>query len=484
MAVAAAAREAGGDAGPQPPGPDGGGDGGAPWNAPKTLKTGTILLLGVTTGSDPHAVYASLAQNGASLEAVSLAGGAPVVLAPTLNVQGGDTAVVSGGAVAFWTSVTAGLGTFNVWTKAAGVKSLAGAQSRVGIFAATEDGARIAYTNGVTNGQLSLGVSDAATPTTTAVLSAQTGINQNAATPQGQNPPVCRPVLRFTGKRLFIAYCTANNGNARITTVPDGANATAIRLDAAGGAGTVRPGFDADTGGTKLFAVSSDANATGRVITVAAADVQELEDQTGPGFVLPDGSAVIYRTATGLRRASANGMPNPTSLVDGAKAILGVTSDVSRVLYRTLDDAPTGGDLRTVGTAAGSMPSEIVGIGTARPLGFSGSNADVLYFTDIGQAGAKLKAKPAAGGAERELASGIVGAAPAPAGDSVITFANPTQPVPNVTVVEIAHVSAKGGAVTKLADAVPQGGLAFSGKKLVYTRFAEQGSGLYTLDLP
>ena len=336
----------GGDAGPLPPGPDGGSDGGAPWNTPKTLKSGTILLLGVTTGSDPHAVYASLAQSGASLEAVSLAGGAPVVLAPTLYVQGGDTAVV------------------------------------------------------------------------------------------------------------------------------------------AGGAGTVRPGFDADTGGTKLFAVSSDANATGRIITVATADVQDLEDQTGPGVVLPDGSAVIYRTATGLRRASANGMPNPTSLVDGAKALLGVASDVSRVLYRTLDEAPTGVDLRSIGTAAGSTPAEIVGTGTSRALGFSGSNADVLYFTDISQAGAKLKSKPAAGGAERELASGIAGAVPAPAGDSVITFANPTQPVPNVTVVEISHVSAKGGAVTKLADAVPQGGLAFSGKKLVYTRFAEQGSGLYTLELP
>src|SRR5687768_14958987 len=83
----------------------------------KELAKGFATIVGVV-GDD--VIYQSIDTAGVTLNAVPIAGGAATKIADMVQ---GDRAVARGGAVALWKSVTSGIGTFSVWTKAAGLKA-------------------------------------------------------------------------------------------------------------------------------------------------------------------------------------------------------------------------------------------------------------------------------------------------------------------------------------------------------------------------
>lgn len=454
---------------------------------PKPLKQGGAVLLGVT--DDDQAIYVTIGGASSSLEAVSLAGGTPTVIAATIDPQN-DNVVVSGSAVAWWTNIDAntGAGTINVWSKAAGAKTALATDSAAGVFTASSDGSRVAYSvaTNAQGTQTDLWVTDtsAAAVVTNGIFAVADSINLASA---GGD---CAPDMEFVGKKLFAAFCTGTSANAtdaRLYYVPE-ASTSEVRLDTAGAAaGLIQPLWFSDKTGSKLFVVGAGASSTGRIIDVAGNTSVALEDGTGlAGFLTDDGSAVVYRTnAGGLKRAGTGASPAPKTLFAGAKIVLDRSGDKSRMIVTTLDPANDLVDIRSVDTVTENQtPKDIVATATSYPIGFSGSGGQVVYLTDMTDTTNKLKSKPSTGGTERELAKDIEALGIAPQGDGLIIVEN-GQPQGNLTLSDLRYVDAATGASSaKITDGVPDSGFIIAKKKLVYTRIAQTGAGLYVADLP
>ncbi|MEA2747969.1 MAG: hypothetical protein QOI41_2112, partial [Myxococcales bacterium] len=200
-------------------GPDGGSEGGGDGGGvlPTTLKAGAAILIGIT--SDGYAAYIAIGASSASLEVVPVTGGAPTVLVPAFAQTDGVT--VSGASVAYWTTVTAGIGTLGYWSKASGPKAAVAAASKSGMFFSTTDSARIAFSVAATANSTDLALTTPVAAANTPVLTGTTGAGRAINLAAAAN---CAPDIRFKGKILFAAYCTgtaAGTTAARLVTIPD-----------------------------------------------------------------------------------------------------------------------------------------------------------------------------------------------------------------------------------------------------------------------
>ena len=477
-------------------GGDGGGGGGV---MPTTLKPGAAILIGIT--SDGYVAYLSIGAASASLEVVPVTGGAPTVLIPTFAQT--DGVVVSGASVAYWTTVTAGIGTLGYWTKASGPKAAVATLSKSGMFSSTTDSARIAFSVGATATTTDLALTTPVAAANTPVLTGATGagraINLAAAAGVGGAAPTCAPVIRFKGNILFAAYCTGVSpaaNAARLVTIPD-ASTTAKRLDNASNnaLGSITPFVSADTTGTKVFVINSGANATGRVIFNAAALTQaNLENDTKDGLMLDDGTGVFYRlqnaagTTKAIKHATTAASPVITPLVaTNAEGFFAVSNDQTHALYHTLPPASGLVDIRSLATKPPALSVDIVATAVAFPFGFTGNGASVLYQTDVDAKGVgNLKSKPTAGGVEKQLAAAMYDARPLRTGTGVLVLDNPVDDATNQIInVDIKYLDSAGGAAPALlADTVPSDGFDVSGTHLVYARFSGASAGLYVIALP
>jgi hypothetical protein len=211
--------------------------------------------------------------------------------------------------------------------------------------------------------------------------------------------------------------------------------------------------------------------------------------------MLADGSAVIYHvknaagTTKAIRHATTVATPVKTDLVaTGAEGLLSVSRDQKHLLYHTL--APTAAglvDIHALGTAPPAAPVDIVATAAAYPFGFTGNAAVVLYQTDLDANGiGKLKAKPVAGGVEKELATLMFDARAVGAAAGVLVLDNPQSAASGkVTTVDLKWVDGVlGSAPSLLAETVPTDGFEVSGSLLVFARYAATGAGLYVSPLP
>jgi hypothetical protein len=368
------------------------------------------------------------------------------------------------------------------------------------MFYSSTDSTRIAFSVGATATSTDLAVTSAALGAVTPVLTTTNAVNLAAAAPVGAAPAACPPDIGFVGKILFAAYCTGTTATtkaARLMTVPD-ASTTPKRLDTAtaGAAASVQPFWSADTTGTKVFVINSAATARGRIIFNGATRTEAtLDADTQDGLMLADGSAVLYRvqnaagTTKAIRHATTVAAPVITDLVaTAAEGLLSLSHDQKHLLYHTL--APTAAgllDIHALGTAPPPAPVDIVTTAAAYPFGFTGNAAIVLYQTELDANGiGKLKSKPVAGGAEKELATLMFDARPVGAAAGVLILDNPQSAASGkVTTVDIKWTDGVlGGAPVLLADTVPTDGFEISGTHLVFARYAATGAGLYTTLLP
>jgi hypothetical protein len=484
---------------------DGGGEGGDGGGGimPTTLKSGSVILAGVT--SDGYAVYIAISGMTATLEVVPVAGGAATVLVPAFAQT--DGVVVRGASVAYWTGVsTAGIGTLGYWTKATGAKAAVSTTSKSGMFYSSDDSSRIAFSVAATAVAAAPKSTDLAVTSATAaaaapVITGNNAVNLAAAAAGASTPAACAPDIGFVGKILFAAYCTGTTAATtagRLVSVPD-ASVTPARLDTASptstAAATVQPFWSADKTGTKVFVINS-TNSKGRIIfNVASRTEATLENDTQDGLMLDDGTAVVYRvqnaaaTTKAIRHATVVASPVIADLVaTNAQGLLSVSLDQKHVLYNALA-ATTAGlvDINALGTALPPATVPLVATATAFPFGFTGDNTTVLYQTDVDATGmGKLKAQPVAGGTEKLLASAMFDARPLATGGRVIVLDNPkTDMTTMLTSVDLKLVdSATAAAPTLLADTVQADGFDVSGTHLVFTRFGAVGAGLYSIVLP
>jgi hypothetical protein len=398
--------------------------------------------------------------------------------------------LVVGGAVAYWTSIAGADGTFNVWTKASGSKRALSTTSPVGIFAANDDGSRVAFLTAVVNDLANLAIVDttASAPVVTPLLADADRVNLTAFE--------CPPVLAFSGTNLLTTFCVGESlttTDARAYWVAGGTNL--VRLDDLGtgtAAGPLTPSyFTTDRLASKVYVVSNTPEKTGRLLTtgasVAAASSVVVEDGAElAGFLTDDGQSLVYRTTNGgIRRTATTGTPAPKTLVAGAKGFLGVTQDLSRMIYRTAGlDSPLL-DIRSADTSTENQAGvALVPTPSALPYGFTGAGAHVIYLVN-GGTGVQLTSQAALGGEPLPLAINPAGILLPSSGNGLVLRIPPLYEEQGLRFSGLRYMDATSGDTSPILEtAVPEGGIFLWKDKVVYTRLAQQGAGLYTFTVP
>jgi len=244
--------------------------------APVFLEKNAARIIGITDDG-----WIAFATWDGKLAVVPVSGGTRQILA-----DGFDDARTSGGAVGFWTGVSYGRGTFNVWTAASGVKTGLSRSGRSvpGLFRATADGGRIAFSVDATSSTSQLAVLDtsSATPQTTGVLTSRINVTSDS----------CKPNFEFTGRLLVGAYCASGYATAAELHVVSDGTAYDRRVDNAT-TGRITPYFAANNDASQLFVTNTYDRAW--IVTVATGDAVSPDDDVAPhtGFFTPDGSMVV-----------------------------------------------------------------------------------------------------------------------------------------------------------------------------------------------
>jgi len=477
--------------------PDSGGGGDDDDAASATLLVrGEISLVGMTTND--HAIYIRPTTEGRALEAVNLADRSISTIWAGLpsNAQ----VDVKGNVVAIWTGLDPAthLGSFSYWTPGKPTRRNVAEGSVRDSFWATTDGSLLAFQANALLTEEGVPVSaelalvSTASGTLTTVLAGDERIAIDAAS--------CGSSIGFAGKTLVVAYCRSGDDSARLVTVPNvGAPARRVLVD-----GGLRPSWRADGGGSKIFVIAQ-ADDEGRVVTDDGTDpapVTPIEAGVKEAFMLRDGSAVVYRTAIALRRATLGTTPiAPVTIATGeARGILDVSADQTRILYHALEGTPVDAqtpdgeryyDLRTIATNAIDGTADVL-VDTERALhlGLTGDGAHALYISKA----PRLVSVATDGSGERSLPLDFSRVDLALSGAHAILTVNSRQ-LGTRAVTDLVHVdfsrsgTEAGSPATKtIAESVGSGGYRFaitSKKSLVYARFPQNGTaGLYRSELP
>jgi hypothetical protein len=328
------------------------------------LVKGDIDLIGVTT--DGYVVYRlfDVVTGKYSLWAMELSGGMPIELSADLG--GGEFVgrVINAG-VGFWTGVDdKGLGTFNIWTKAFGIKSAAGLKSFRNFFTIPPAGTTVLFGTGISDGGLVDGsvASIDMSVAPLANLGAGAAIRDvNIAAGAVNCPP--RTVTPNGGDSIFLTHCTGTNPNtvagriALATRLADGGVSSSVFLSDKDAGSAIFPffGISSDTLASKLFVVGASPPLQGRVIDVATGTTTVLDPNVTYGAITADGGSVYYRTSASLKRASTDGSAKVTLVDGGFDHVLDISDDERRVLFASLPD-PQPTDMQLVEAKPTVMP--------------------------------------------------------------------------------------------------------------------------------
>lgn len=441
------------------------------------LATGFVTITGV---AGDQVIFQAVGTGGVTLNAVPIGGGTATKIA---DIVQGDRAFVKGAAVGLWRTVTAGIGTFSVWTKAAGLKAGPGS-SLVGLWAAADDGSRIAFSVAATANTSRLAIVDPANVTATTTFEASgasTAINIAST---------CAPFLRFAAKTFLGAYCTSGSAvRARLVAAPDGqATLTSVVSNSTNASG-IQAYMQLSKDNAKVMVLGLPDTEAGvtqdeqlRIVTLAGGAVQVVDTDVYDGVLNADGSEVVYQTGAGaLKKSSTAASPVPVQILAAGtvKNLEEYSADRSRVLFAsTVPDAQTGAvDLKTATTAAANTPADVAtGV---KSIGFNGAETHFLFVKETAT-GATLLGKPVAGGADKDLYADpeIVSVHQGGAGVVIghdskeATLGSQKIPVFSLTTVDMA------GTKKLVATDVPQGEWTFKDKSIVYSRLVVSGTGL------
>lgn len=381
------------------------------------LAGGDLRLLGVTTNFEPYVVfYRFNADNSTDLGVVPVYGGAPVILQKAIAEA--DNAFVSGGAVA-WYAGTAASGiasAISIWTPENGTKKVT-TKTAAGIFAATRDGTRVAFSAGADIDETPLVVtSSAALAIDTPSLAGASSLNLAASATQ------CLTTLEFHARTLFGTFCTGHavdDQNAKLYTVDEAGLAVERANESAASLGNGNiVFFNADAVGHRAFVFTGDARA--HLVTLNGADtvVRDLGD-ANDARVLDDGSGVVVLRGKALSRVAED----EVLLANDATILYGLTRDSKTVFFATTDPQASATDLKAIPATGGAAVS-LVASPTSRFIDASGSSSHAIYRTNVVDGVGALKATPVLGGVEATLASITFGANVAPEGTGLLSVTN------------------------------------------------------------
>lgn len=457
------------------------------------LAEGEITIHGVTT-DDRVIVSRKTSAGTTALEAIQLATGATsTILAP---LPAGAWVSVKGNAVALWSNVaTTGVGRLSLWTAESNLATDVEDDSPGLYFWASNDGKRVAYygnvtTNGGDMESAELVARDTDTGESETVLTGDQRISFAE--------DACSASIGFVGTTILATYCSITNPQARLVTIPATGTKSARFL-----VGGLYSFWSADAAGSKIFVIADDLQ-EGMVVSNDGSDpptIASFEFDVEDGFMTKDGSAVVYRAGTALRRFLLTGAGAGTSVTianDEARHVWGVSSDQKHILFNSLPGRPLDPqnpdgqrfvDLQIVDTTATEVDARtLVATETALPLGFSGNDAHALFFSN----GPKLNVVGVDGTAPRSTSVRFNVMDVTPAGSGGVVSEN-ERTESGTTVVDLVHVDFTVGDPTSdalvrkpIAEGVVSGGYAFgklSPKTFAFVRAGDE-RGLYRTSLP
>ena len=254
----------------------------------KLLVGGDVFLLGTT--NDGFALYIANSYGDGPLYAVSLAGGAPIQLAPFVHFS---DVIIQGNGVAFWTGVALNplRGTLNLWTQATGLRPNLGMTVADAAYF-SDDGSRVAFFVNprplASPPRVDLAVTNVAAPSLAPVIS---DLNQD---PDTDLAPTCTPHLRYVGPLLYTAYCTVDRPLQSVFRAVSAAGVVTTIIDNTIPANGVQSDFSLDATAQKAFFVGTNREA--RVLTMANGSTTVLDTNvvSGTGIISADGSTALY----------------------------------------------------------------------------------------------------------------------------------------------------------------------------------------------
>jgi hypothetical protein len=419
--------------------------------SPTQLVSGPVALVGVT--SDDWAVFRSADE----LKAVTI-GEDPSVERLSQNP---GSVLIRGRVVFNWADVdwTEGVGDLSVWTAESGAYEIGPTLYAEGLVAASDRGSSFVYTTNPLEETTDLVVASSDLSSSQVLIE---GMGRGSET-------TCGPSLGFVGERLFVGWCDVGSRAGRIERyeLVDGAWQATLIADNA------LPAWSADGDGQRVFYQSSDYRA---YFTEDGAETF-IDSGVSRGFMLPDGSAVLYTVGDQLRRTSVPEM-NPIPIVTrGYAQAVAFSPNYDVALYSTTVtyEAGTRQDLRLVPTNEfNPEPIELVSEPVAA-LPRSSITRDgrfVLYLTDVTPSGGSLHVV-AIDGTETMVLENVVEALAVK--DDTVVFTDNSSDPDQYPVVGDQRVLAVGrGAKSGLLEAKIAEGRAFSldasGDNVVFVR--------------
>jgi hypothetical protein len=367
---------------------------------PAQLTPGSASIVGIT--GDDRVLY----RVGDDLVATKLDGGD----SQTVTDQPGST-LVRGHVVFNFGNVdwTANVGDLSIWTAQGGNQEIGPTTYSETLIAASASGDFVVYTANAnakkSKTDLMIASSDLATDD---VLIPDLGTASDST---------CGPSLGFVGEALFVGFCAPGSRDATIQRFDfDGSswNPTTIAEQAL-------PSWSADATGDGVFYQSSDYQgyyATG-------GQQYHIDASVTRGFLLPDGSAVLYTVADQLRRSPVPYADPEPIVTTGFSEPVAFTSSYGKVLYssKVTYDNGTERDLR-LATTDGFNPDPTALVAdpvAAMPRSSMTSDGNfVLYLTDVTPTGGTLHVV-AMDGTEVASLPGVLDALAARGGGIVFT---------------------------------------------------------------
>jgi len=339
-----------------------------PLGEAQQLATGSPSVVGIT--GDDWILY----RDGDTLKAMNVEGG------DALDVSDEPGNVLVKGKVVYnfanvdWTK---NVGKLSIWTAMGGTQEVGSTTYSEALIAASQSGEWLVYP------------ADTKGAKTNLMLASQDfGTNDVLIEDMGLgSETTCSPSLGFVGERLFVGYCEPDSREAKVVRFEqdgDSFGATMIAEQAL-------PTWSADASGDGVF-FQSDAY---EGWYAAGGEQYRIDASVSRGFLLPDGSAVLYTVGDQLRRSSVP-ESNPVPIVTtGFAEPVAFSADYASVLYssKITYENGTQRDLRLVATDGfNPEPVELVSEPVAA-VGRSSLTDDgqyVLYLDDVTPNGGTL----------------------------------------------------------------------------------------------
>ena len=350
-----------------------GGDGttppnGGPLGEAQQLASGSPSVVGIT--DDDWLLY----RDGETLKAVGVEDGG------ALDVSGEPGNVLVKGKVVYnfanvdWTK---NVGDLSIWTAAGGTQEIGKTTYSESLISASTSGEWLVYPADTKGAKTNLMLASNDFSTNDVLIEAM-GLG---------NDTTCSPSLGFVGERLIVGYCEPDSREAKVVRFEQDGDSFGFTMIAE----QALPTWSADASGDGVF-FQSDAY---EGWYAAGGEQYRIDASVSRGFLLPDGSAVLYTVGDQLRRSSVPDS-NPVPIVTtGFAEPVAFSSDYGRVLYssKITYENGTQRDLRLVETDGfNPEPIELVGDPSAA-VGRSSITDDgeyVLYLDEVTANGSTL----------------------------------------------------------------------------------------------